>query len=252
MSTEMHGFPFWTLEYEKNASPVDAAAMEIFVAQVAQKKLTDVYIFSHGWNNDRKTALDLYDRYFAEVRKIVDSRGISARIGVAGVIWPSMLWPDDAASSEMQMESASMSGDAASLGVGQPPQVANASLEEVEVVLHNGYDSPAQQQLIDQLIAELKAGEDGDNVPGLKTFQEALAKLLTSEGAPEQNNADPDAAEGGVGSMPHEKFLELLGVIGDQMPRDSQGGAAGIFDGVRKLWIGAKEVLRVATYWQMK
>lgn len=252
MSTELHGFPFWTLEYEKNASPVDATALEIFVAQVAQKKLTDVYIFSHGWNNDRKTALGLYDRYFAEVRKIVDARGISARIGVAGVIWPSILWPDDAASSAMDMESASMSGGAVSLGVGQPPQVAKASLDEVAVVLRNGYDTPEQQELIDQLIAELKAGEDSDNVQGLKTFQEALAKLLTSEGAPERDNASPDAADGGVGSMDHEKFLELLSVMGDQMPRDSVGGAAGLFDGVRKLWNGAKDVLRVATYWQMK
>lgn len=252
MSTELQGFPFWTLEYEKNASPVDAAALANFIAEVAEKKLTDVYIFSHGWNNDRETALELYRRYFAEVRKIVDARSVSARIGVAGVIWPSILWPDDAASAEMKVGSASMSGGAVSLGMGEPPQIAEASLDEIAVVLRNGYDSAAQQQLIDKLIAELKAGEDSDNIAGLRTFQETLARLLVSEGTAEKDYANPDAAEGGVGGMDHDKFLELLGVMGDQMPRDAAGGAAGLVDGVRKLWNGAKDVLRVATYWQMK
>ena len=40
--------------------------------------------------------------------------------------------------------------------------------------------------------------------------------------------------------------------MSDQIPHHADGGPASLFSGLGKMWNGAKEVLRVATYWQMK
>ena len=61
--------------------------------------ITDLFIFSHGWNNDRDTAERLYRGFFGQLRKVVDDPALpkrrQARIGTAGVFWPSILWPDE-------------------------------------------------------------------------------------------------------------------------------------------------------------
>lgn len=250
MSTVLQGFPFWTLEFKKDATPVNDAALAAFVSEVANKGLTDLFVFSHGWNNDRTTALNLYERYFAEVRKIVQARGVSASIGVTGVIWPSILWPDDGASAEMAVEAPSMVGGAVSLGMGPPPPIAVATLDEIAAALRKGYDSPEQLQFVDELIALLKASPDDDDA--LASFQQTLDKLLTSEGSGVPDQANPDAADGAVGRMKPKDFRRLLDTMSDQMPRSSAGGAVSLLGGLSKLWNGAKDVLRVATYWQMK
>jgi hypothetical protein len=252
MSTDLHGFPFWTLQFDKDASPVDAAALDTFVDEVAGQSLTDLYIFSHGWNNESSAALSLYDKYFAEVRKIVDARAVRARIGVAGVIWPSILWPDDAAASaRTDVVAPAMSGGAVSMGSGPPPPLATASLDDVHAALNKGYEAPGQQRLLADLIALLAERKDSDEA--LQKFQQTLGQLLASERAgAAADKANPDAADGAVGLMPYKDFRRLLDTMGHQMPQPAGGGAAGLVDGLAKLWDGAKDVLRVGTYWQMK
>ena len=251
MSTTLQGFPFWTLEFNKDATPVDAGSLDAFVDEVGRGAFSDLYVFSHGWNNDRDSALDLYQRYLAEMRKIVSDKGVGATIGFAGVIWPSMLWPDDAASAAMDTEAPVMSGGAVSLGDARAPDIASASIDEINAALKSGYDEPAQQQLVDQLTAMLDAREPTD--AALANFQATLGRLLGSERDPASlDPASPDSAEGAVGTMPYKDWRRLLDTMGSQLPAENGGGAAGLGDVVGKLWDGAKDVLRVGTYWQMK
>ena len=252
MSIDLHGFPFWTLEFEKDASAVDAGALNAFVDEVAAQRLTDLYVFSHGWNNDRSTALDLYGRYFDEMRKIVDARGLPASIGVAGVVWPSILWPDDAAASaRTDVQVPPMTGGAVSMGSGPPPPIATASLEDIRAALSRGYRSPEQQAIIADLVALL--AERGPSDESLQKFQQTLQRLLASErGGAVNDKRNPDSADGAVGDMPYKKFRGLLDTLGHQMRQPGGGGAVGLLDGLEKIWDGAKDVLRVATYWQMK
>lgn len=252
MSTDLHGFPFWTLEFKKDASPVDAGALDTFVDQVAAASLTDLYVFSHGWNNDSNAAQALYDKFFAEVRKIVDAKGVAGRIGVAGVIWPSILWPDDAAASaRTDVVAPAMSGGAVSMGMGPPPPLATASLDDVHAALNKGYETTGQQRLLADLMALLAERKNSDEA--LQKFQQTLAQLLASEsGGVASDKANPDAADGAVGLMPYKDFRRLLDTLGHQLPQPAAGGAAGLLDGLGTLWEGAKGVLRVGTYWQMK
>ena len=251
MSTILQGFPSWTLEFAKDATPVDLAALDAFVTEVPARGLSDLYVFSHGWNNDRDSALDLYERYLAEMRKIVSDRRIGASIGFAGVIWPSMLWPDDAASAAMDTEAPVMSGGAVSLGDGRAPAIASAGIDDINAALKSAYREPAQQRIVDELTAMLDARESTD--AALANFQATLARLLASERDPAAlDAASPDTAEGAVGTMPYKDWRRLLDTMGNQLPASGGGGAASLGDALGKLWDGAKDVLRVGTYWQMK
>lgn len=63
-----------------------------------------------------------------------------------------------------------------------------------------------------------------------------------------------DSAESAIAALSDQKWRGLLDVLGDQALRGqaSSGGAAGFGDPFKKLWAGAKDALRIATYWQMK
>jgi hypothetical protein len=64
----------------------------------------------------------------------------------------------------------------------------------------------------------------------------------------------PDYAEGAIVGLSSQKWRELLEVLGTRAMREagSSGGAADFGDPFKKLWSGAKDALRIATYWQMK
>ena len=126
MTERLDGFPFWILTFDKEGRPGDAGALSEFPTEVKQEGVTDLFIFSHGWNNDRGAATKLYQDFFGEMSKIFKDQSFpkknSARIGFAGVIWPSILWPDDIASASMQTVVGGTGGGAAGFGLCSPVQ----------------------------------------------------------------------------------------------------------------------------------
>src|SRR6478735_10451740 len=62
-------------------------------AAVAAGGITDLFVFAHGWNNGVDSARDLYQAMFSELAGQLGAyRSTSAAVGV---IWPSLLLPDD-------------------------------------------------------------------------------------------------------------------------------------------------------------
>ncbi|HEY9229247.1 MAG TPA: hypothetical protein VIP11_21525, partial [Gemmatimonadaceae bacterium] len=97
MPDNMHGYPFWIIEFDDNGSPRDAAATARFVSEIKTAGLTDIHIFSHGWNNSPGDAKTLYNGFFGEMSKVLADparKARDAKVGFAGVIWPSILFPD--------------------------------------------------------------------------------------------------------------------------------------------------------------
>ena len=90
MAETVAGFPFWELGFDKDGKPVSSAALDTFLRETAAQGLTDLFVFSHGWNNDPKTARDLYLRFFTEVRKLLDNPQLpkhrQAKVGTAAVV----------------------------------------------------------------------------------------------------------------------------------------------------------------------
>ena len=237
MTQTVAGFPFWKLEYNEDGQPEDAAQLDAFVDEVKAQGLTDVFIFSHGWNNDPTTALSLYQRFFGEMRKLLDDTSIpkrrDAKIGTAGVIWPSIKWPDD--------ESAESAGGAVSLGAGDS---GGDLFEELKKV----FKTDQQQRILADLEQLLDRKQRSE--AALKQFKATLSQLV---GKPGPKSSSPDNLEQRGVLAGDDNWREVFEALADQEPEgDSTGGAAGFGDQFKRLWNGAKAALRVATYWQMK
>lgn len=257
MPENLQEFPFWLLKFDKDGKPTDASVVDRFVAELTSEKISDLFIFSHGWNNDHKAALSLYDRFFGELRKILDKgvsrKNPSGRIGVAGVIWPSILWPDDAESASMTQVVQAGGGGGVSLSGTSPAPVAHATPQQIESELRKCYDDARQLSLLDELTTMLEKQAKTD--AALREFRAKLAELLESERTTAPvDGKQPDAAESAIGRLSDNKWRALLEVLGGRAMRgqSSGGGAIGIGDPFKKLWAGAKDALRIATYWQMK
>ena len=92
----LHGFPYWQVEFNEDGAVVDGRRAT--TPARGRATLTDLFVISHGWNNDvDDRARPLYRR-LPEQRchrwRGRGNRGANYRHGV-GVIWPSMRWADE-------------------------------------------------------------------------------------------------------------------------------------------------------------
>ena len=254
MADNLQGFPFWLLTFDKGGRPEDAGAIDRLISELHSQKITDLFIFSHGWNNDREAAMALYDRFFREMRNVLNAnppKDSHTRVGVAGIVWPSILWPDDAESASMNHVMTGGGGGVA-LGGGAPIPAAQATPKQIRDELRKGYDDADQLKLLGELTTMLETQAKSE--AALKEFRTKLGEFLKSDAGAPTDSKLPDSAEGGIAALNDQKWRELLEVLGDQalQGQSSGGGAAGFGDPFKKLWAGAKDALRVTTYWQMK
>jgi len=81
--------PYWELTFDADGD-VDQGERDRLLSEVRQRGVSDLIVFSHGWNSRRAGATRLYSRFFAPIPRLAPK----ARIGYVGVIWPSMEFPD--------------------------------------------------------------------------------------------------------------------------------------------------------------
>src|SRR4051812_48118504 len=109
------GYPYQELEFDGDGRPARLSDIDHFISELPGPGITDLFVFSHGWNNEPWKARHLYDGFFGRVREVLTApRARSGvHIGAAGVIWPSILFPDD--------EPVAASGGAVGLEDAAPP-----------------------------------------------------------------------------------------------------------------------------------
>src|SRR6185436_174110 len=84
------------VEFDKDGKPFDAKQVDAVLDAVSG--LTDLFVISHGWNNNIAEARSLYDNLFSSVEKVqglelVD--GLDGRtFGQLRVFWPSKKFDD--------------------------------------------------------------------------------------------------------------------------------------------------------------
>ncbi len=61
-------------------------------AWVTSQRITDLFVFAHGWNSGDTPAEAMFDAFFGAM-EVIPSRH-DAVIGTVGVHWPSTWWPD--------------------------------------------------------------------------------------------------------------------------------------------------------------
>ena len=94
MAGEIAGRPHWEVGFDERGNP-DQGEAAALLAELPGKDLTDLLVFSHGWNSDRRQARRLYQLYFQQVPGLLERAGSPARVGTLGVVWPSKRWADE-------------------------------------------------------------------------------------------------------------------------------------------------------------
>src|SRR4029450_11745292 len=131
--------------------------------------------------------------------------------------------------------------------------IKKAEPKDINATLKKTYDDARQQQLIDEL-TEMLAEQPADDA-AINAFRTKLGELLASEHPGRIDKDEPDDAERGIVELNDRKGRERLVGVGNNAEKGgsaAKGGTVGLGDPFKKLWDGAKDVLRIATYWQMK
>jgi hypothetical protein len=84
---DIAGIPFLEANFDKDGNLQNAVD--------PPAGTTDVFIMSHGWNNSKRDAQNLYDAFFknfAELKKNFDFTG--RQLAIVGVYWPSKKFDD--------------------------------------------------------------------------------------------------------------------------------------------------------------
>lgn len=198
---------------------------------LAAADVTDLVVFAHGWNNSPATARRFHQSFFAPFPKLLASAP-GVRIGYAGVLWPSMRFPDEPFPAAERVEEAATT---AGPGLGKPTRDLlsclfpghGATVDRLASLLDEQPESRAAFAEFGMLARQLAAVPPG----GLEA---AFAEDL-----PRDEQSPP--------AVLYEDGLTLslrLAAALDGHHRDHVGPGAA--------WRGAKELLRQTTYYAMK
>ena len=246
---DIAGFPNFEIEFTKEGTVYDPSAVQAVLDFLAQGTVTDLFVISHGWNNDIAEARDLYRRFFASVREVVDGNfvaGISARkFAVLGILWPSKkfaeeeLIPSGAAAAGSPITEAFILKQLNDLkGVFDKPD-ADAVLDQAKLLVPQLENSPKAQRTFADLIRSLPNRQQGDPEDASdRFFKQTGDELMNRLSKPVFIAPRSSGTTGGAA------------VLGS--PASGAGGAAGlgqVFSGVKS---AALNLLNFTTYYQMK
>lgn len=209
---------------------------------VAALEATDLLVFAHGWNSDRSTSTRLFDRFYTPFPGLV---GPGVRLGYVGVVWPSIRFSDEpipdfdphGALAEPSHGTALDPATLQALGAFWPGRV--AELDRVAELLEDRPESAAAFTEFGALVREL-AGVD------------------TVDPAGPPGAAPVNPAEREVPAVFTRDALEVCRAFTEALieagalPGAAAGPGLTLGGGLHALWNGAKELLRQATYYEMK
>jgi hypothetical protein len=216
--TDINGLPYYEVDFNADGSlnTANGGGDGGLPAAVAAGGITDLFVLSHGWNNGVDSARKLYIAMFGLLAAQLGTHLASS--AAVGVIWPSLLFPDDdpATAPAVPSTGAQIAAAYAPSFPGQQQQ-----LSEMGQLLDQQPQDPAKLTQFHQLAKGLVTTKP----QGVEDTGEAA--LLT---------ADTATAFGHAAAMaPH-----------------ATSSAQGIGNPFAGLWSGAREVLRSLSYYEMK
>ncbi|MGW0878833.1 serine-threonine protein kinase [Streptomyces sp. NPDC002671] len=222
--------PYWELTFDADGD-IDGPERDQLLAQVTGRGVRDLIVFAHGWNNDRSDATALYRAFFAPIPALAPK----ARIGYAGVIWPSMRFCDEPIPDFPRSTVAAQAAPGPALDADTRQALAAAF--------------PGRAGVLDQVARLLAEQPRGD--AGLDEFGRLVRQLVdtAADGPRAADTAGPaeegePAVLGGDAAALCETFAQALTGL-------EAAGATAEFS-LPNPWEGAKELLRQVTYYTMK
>ena len=185
-------------------------------AAVAAGGITDVFVLSHGWNNGVDSARNLYQAMFS---LLADQLGAHASTSaVVGVIWPSLLFPDD-----------------------DPATAAPVPSTGAQLAAALSPAFPAQQSQLASMGQMLD--QQPQDATALTEFHTLAKDLVTT---PTQGSEDT-----GEAALLTADTATAFGHAAAMAPHVATS-AQGLGNPFTGLWSGAREVLRTLSYYEMK
>ncbi|MBU9765511.1 lipase family protein [Mycobacterium sp. TNTM28] len=250
MTERINGRPLWRLVFDAEGD-VDAATLSALRDGIAAEALTDLVLFSHGWNNDEGAAQSLYARWFA---LLADQLDPGRTVGFVGIRWPSQLWRDEPIPDFDTAPAPRSGGGAAGLDgpaliEAEPVTIDPAELADLKDMFPDG---SAQLDAIAALLEKPPTAQRAQRMfDELRQFSTA-----TAAGCDDGERDAPAPVPGMLDTQrePVDVFNRFADRLADAGVRfdDGGGGAAGLGDLGSRIWHGAKEVLRQLSYWKMK
>ncbi|GDY41625.1 hypothetical protein SANT12839_025070 [Streptomyces antimycoticus] len=258
--TGMSVRPYWELRFDAYGD-VDLRQRDRLLEQAAQRDLTDLVVFAHGWHNTRTMATRLYDRFFAPFPELLGEAG-PARLGYVGVVWPSMRFADEPLAGSPP-EPAPGAPPGLDADVQRPGLDADSPRPGLDAETHRALEVvfPGRRQIVARL-AELLA-ERSERLAPLDEFGVLVRGLVRVRGeygtAGDTADADGDTdgdTDAGVPAMFGEDVAEVCerfaAALTEARGKSDAEDRAFPDSGLGGLWDGAHELLRQATYYVMR
>jgi hypothetical protein len=245
------GIPYIEANFDKNGkltSPVTLPA-----------GVTDVIVISHGWNNDKQDAEQLYTALFTNFVAVAQPNDLPNRsFAIIGVIWPSKRFDElvaATATSGAADGSAGLSAPASAesdkllaakidgMEALFPDAAAKAVLAQLRALIPNLQESgTARRKFVDAVRSLLdknaQSAEDASDAFFKDDGNDIMTRLKVDE-----DDLDPQLTEtGGSASLP----------LGVGVVKPAAGGAAGFLSFLSGFKAAAMNVLNFATYFEMK
>lgn len=163
--------------------------------------VTDLFVMSHGWNNDADGARQLYRQFFENFVAVAQPNDLPGRsFAIVGVIWPSKDFDELVAAS-------SAPGSAeGSAGLTTAHKESLKAVEEKLETMKKLFSEPAQRQTLDEVKALLPDIED--KASARKEFVNKIRSLLDPSAANDEDASGTFFKEDGNELMKNLKVAE--------------------------------------------
>jgi hypothetical protein len=239
------GFQYFEIEFTKAGEVDDPAEVADLRDFLKKPNATDLLVISHGWNNDMNDARNLYAKFLACVRRVLDEKAISGvadrLFAVLAVLWPSIRFADE----EL------IPGGAAAVGSVITPALVKKQLDRLESAVDTAGKSKIRRARA--LLPLLP------NDPKARAKFADLIRAALPKRAAEVDDASKAFFERKGGDLMERLSKPVLSPASRPAPggaastRRVDGGAAGgIGDAFGGVLSGARNLLNYATYYLMK
>jgi hypothetical protein len=250
---EIAGIPYLEARFNKDG------ALENQKEANLPTGVTDLFVMSHGWNNDEGAARELYRKFFENFVAVAQPNDLPGRkFAILGVIWPSKKFDE--------LVAASGAPDSAqgSAGLTAAHQKSQKAVEEKLDAMKAMFSEPAQQKTLEEAKALLPDIEE--KASARREFVNKIRSLLDPAAANEEDASTTFFKDDGNELMNNLKLDEddledeVAGdgagsaslPLGVGSAHAAQGGAAGLATFLAGFKAAAMNVLNFTTYYEMK
>ncbi|OJF15033.1 hypothetical protein [Couchioplanes caeruleus] len=230
---------YWELAYDRYGT-LTVPTETTFLDDLAAHGITDLFVFAHGWGSGEQRSRGLYRSLFPLIEGMAPGTA-----GFAGIFWPALWFPDPPPEAEERVRAAMEANrpgvaDAVVSGA----EIARSLVDSFEEGLHPAVTRMGE--LVDEGVAGV--GIDGAEIQQarLDEFHRLLGTVfVTAPQAPEDSGEQVLL----FADRPEVAYARIADILGSAPARGDERGFGDLWG---KVWNGARDALRMASYYEMK